>query len=128
LGELEIGCLVDKLIGNTLDSTDTGDLKIRRNPEGIIFNVFVQPRSSKNAVVGLHGDAIKIKLTAPPVDNAANKMCLKFLAKELKVSKSSIKIVAGHTSRNKQVLLKDDHQRPTAIDYHRLENLIKSLL
>ena len=83
-------------------------LDIRKIPEGMVFKVLIQPRSSKNMIAGLHGDALKIKLTAPPVDNAANQMCIKFLAKSLEVSKSSLEIVAGHTSRNKQVLLRSD--------------------
>ena len=78
---------------------------IRQKPEGLVFNIRVQPRSSKNQVAGLYGDAIKINLTAPPVDNAANKACSAFLAGLLSVSKSSVKIVSGHTGRNKQVLV-----------------------
>jgi len=58
-------------------------LFIREHPEGIVFKVFVQPRSSKNQIVGAHGDALKVKVTAPPVAGAANRMCLKFLAKNL---------------------------------------------
>ena len=100
---------------------------MRRNPEGIIFKVFVQPKSSKNIIVGLHGDALKIKLTAPPVENAANAMCVKFLAKALSVSKSSIEIIAGHTSRNKQVLLKTGQASITAEAYKRLEQLVEKL-
>ncbi len=111
-----------------LDSASKGSLNIRRNPAGIIFKIFVQPKSSKNVVVGLHGDALKIKLTAPPVDNAANKMCLKFLAKALGVSKSSIDIIAGHTSRNKQVLLKSDKVSLAANEYNRLEQLVENLI
>lgn len=68
--------------------------------------VYVQPRSSKNMIAGLHGDALKVKLTAPPVDNAANKMCIQYLAKQLKIAKSSLEIVSGHTSRFKQVLIR----------------------
>ncbi len=72
-------------------------------------------------ISGLHGDALKIKLTAPPVDGAANKMCVEYLAKCLKVSKSSLEIVSGHTSRTKQVLVqcKNDKER------ERLKHLIE---
>lgn len=52
-------------------------------------------------VSGLYGDALKIKLTAPPVDGAANKMCIQFFAKLFGVSKSSIEIIAGQSSRSK---------------------------
>ncbi|MEJ2169053.1 MAG: DUF167 domain-containing protein [Desulfobacterales bacterium] len=109
------------------DSANKGGLIVRRHPEGVVFKVFVQPKSSKNAVVGLHGDALKIKLTAPPVDNAANAMCVKFLAKVLSVSKSSVEIIAGHTSRNKQVLLKADQRSTAAGEYKHLEQLVEKL-
>lgn len=74
-------------------------------PEGILINILVQPRSSQNAIVGEHKDALKIKLTAPPVEGAANKSCIDLLAKCLKVSKSSIEIKLGHTGRSKAILI-----------------------
>ena len=80
-------------------------LFIKETPGGLIFKVRVQPRSSRNQVSGLYGDALKINLTAPPVDNAANKACVAFLAKLLSVAKSSVTIVSGHTGRNKQILV-----------------------
>jgi len=78
---------------------------IDEHPRGLVLKIFVQPRASKNMIAGIHGDALKIKLTAPPVDGAANKMCLQFLAKWLKVSKSSLEIIAGETARNKTILI-----------------------
>lgn len=80
-------------------------MPLKDHPQGLTVKVFVQPRSSKNAVTGLHGDAVKLKLTAPPVGGAANKMCVAFLAKRLKLPKSSIEILSGQSSRNKQLLL-----------------------
>lgn len=65
------------------------------------------PRSSKNALAGLHDDALKIKITAAPVKGAANKMCIQFLAKSLNLPKSALEIVSGHTGRNKKILIKD---------------------
>jgi uncharacterized protein len=116
-----------KRTGRNLDYANKGELSVRRNPQGIVFKVFVQPKSSQNMIVGLHGDALKVKLTAPPVDNAANMMCVKFLAKALKVPKSSLDIIAGHTGRNKQVLLKAGHSGITAEEYNRLEQLIEKI-
>jgi uncharacterized protein (TIGR00251 family) len=78
---------------------------IHEKPEGLVFRIRVQPRSSKNQITGLYGDALKINLTAPPVDNAANKACGAFLAGLLSVAKSSVTIVSGHTGRNKQVMV-----------------------
>ena len=76
---------------------------IKEDPQGITFKVYIQPRSSQNMIVGPHGDAVKIKLTAPPVDNAANNMCVEYLAKTLKIPKSTIDIVSGHNSRTKRI-------------------------
>ena len=79
---------------------------IQEKPDGLIFKIRVQPRSSRNQVTGLYGDALKISLTAPPVDNAANKACAAFLADLLSVAKSSVAVVSGHTGRNKQVMVR----------------------
>jgi len=81
-------------------------LWMQETPEGIVFKVVVQPRGAANEIVGLQGDALKIKLTAPPVDGAANKMCVQFLAKSLKVPKSDVIIVQGQRSRAKKVLVR----------------------
>ncbi|MEJ2285521.1 MAG: DUF167 domain-containing protein [Desulfobacterales bacterium] len=102
-------------------------ISIRKTPEGLAFKVLVQPRSSKNMIAGLHDGALKIKLTAPPVDNAANKMCLKFLAKSLGVAKSNLEIIAGHQSRHKQILLRTDDFESSPAEYQRLKDLIKRL-
>jgi uncharacterized protein (TIGR00251 family) len=72
--------------------------------QGLIFRIHVQPRSSRNQVVGIHDDAIKIKITAPPVDDAANRMCIELLSKNLHVASSLLEIVSGRTSRSKKVL------------------------
>ena len=76
--------------------------------DALLFRIYVQPKSSKNVIAGLHadplkGDALKVKITAPPVDGAANTMCIKFFAKLLGVSKSSLEIVSGHTARTKRL-------------------------
>jgi len=71
--------------------------------DGIILNLHIQPRASKNEVCGVQGDALKIRLTSPPVDGAANKLCCEFLAKLFHVSKSSVEIISGETSRHKRV-------------------------
>lgn len=58
-------------------------------------------------IAGLHGDSLKLKITAPPVAGAANQMCLEYLAKRLKISKSSLEIVSGHKNRTKHIMVKD---------------------
>ncbi len=103
-------------------------LFIKEKPDGVVFKVFVQPKSKKNMIVGLYGDALKIKLTAPPVDGAANKLCIKYLAKCLVVPKSSLEIISGHTSRTKQVLLRFKENKTDKTERERLRHLIESLL
>ncbi len=78
---------------------------LKKHADGISFKIRVQPRSRKNMVVGVLDDALKIKLTAPPVDGAANALCVKFLAKQLNVPKSSLSIVSGETGRIKIIRL-----------------------
>ena len=65
------------------------------------FKVRLYPRSKKEAINGLQDDALKIWVKAPPVDGKANAALIKLLSKHLGVSKSSISVVAGHTSRTK---------------------------
>jgi hypothetical protein len=103
-------------------------LQINQRPDGISFKVFVQPKSSQNTIVGLHGDALKIRLTAPPVDNAANKLCIKYLAKCLKVSKSTLEILSGHTSRNKLLLFKCQTATPDKTAFSQIQKRIEALI
>jgi uncharacterized protein len=70
---------------------------------GITFAVKIQPRARRNAIVGELGDALKIALTAPPVEGRANEACIEFLADLLDVTRASITIVSGQSSRNKVV-------------------------
>ncbi len=102
---------------------------VQENAQGLTLKVFVQPRSSKNMIAGLHGDAIKIKLTAPPVDGAANKMCVNYLAKCLNVPKSSIEILSGHSSRTKRLYVHYKKEKESAgLEPERIKRLLASLL
>jgi uncharacterized protein (TIGR00251 family) len=76
---------------------------IQNSPTGVTFAIKVHPRAKKNAINGQVGDALKISLTAPPVDGKANAACIEFFAKLLKVPRSSVTIAAGETSRNKMI-------------------------
>ncbi len=69
----------------------------------IILKVYLQPKSSRNEIIGPFRDGIKIKVTAPPVEGKANETFIRFLAKELGISMSSIEILKGHRSREKIV-------------------------
>jgi uncharacterized protein (TIGR00251 family) len=70
---------------------------------GASFRVRVHPRAKNNAVSGALGDALKVSLTAPPVEGRANDACIELFAKLLKVPRSSVTIAAGQTSRNKVI-------------------------
>jgi len=78
-------------------------LDIREYNEGVMFSVIVQPRSKKNEIVGIHGGALRVKVTAPPVEDAANKALRKLLSRTLGASKSSIDIIKGRTSPRKLI-------------------------
>jgi len=67
------------------------------------FKVKVHPRANKNAITGEVGDALKVAITAPPVEGKANEACIEFFAKLLKVPRSSVSIASGQTSRNKVI-------------------------
>ncbi len=69
----------------------------------VSFTVRVVPRASKNQIVGMEGDAVKIRLAAPPVEGKANDVLVKFLASLLGVPRSSVEIIAGRSSRNKAI-------------------------
>ncbi len=66
---------------------------------------YVQPRASKTEVVGRHGNAIKIRVKAPPVDGAANEELIRFLAKRFKVPRKAVELVSGSSSRHKQIAI-----------------------
>lgn len=67
------------------------------------LGVHVQPRAARSEIVGVHGDALKVRLTSPPVDGAANEALVKFLADTFAVGRRAVRIVAGEHSRSKIV-------------------------
>lgn len=69
--------------------------------KGSLLRIYLQPKSSNNEVVGPYRDGIKVKVTAPPIEGKANEALIRFLAKELGISPSSIEIIKGHHSREK---------------------------
>ena len=74
---------------------------------GIILKLHVSPNSAKTHISGMHGDSLKLRLKAPPVDGKANKELIKFINTSLKSKKVKCELVNGQTSRDKRVLLKD---------------------
>ena len=80
-------------------------LTVSETSDGCTFYVRVVPRSRRDEVVGLHGDALKVRLVAPPEKGRANQALRKLLAHRLGVAVSSVEILSGHTSRQKRVLV-----------------------
>jgi uncharacterized protein (TIGR00251 family) len=78
-------------------------IPIQESAGGVTFAVKVHPRAKKNAITGELGDALKVALTAPPVEGKASEACIEFFAKLLKVPRSSVSIAAGQSSRNKVI-------------------------
>lgn len=78
-------------------------LDVRPRAGGVRFSVRVQPRAATEGVGGVHGGALKVRLSAPPVDNAANEALVALLARELDVPRRAVRIVAGATGRTKVI-------------------------
>ena len=72
-----------------------------------ILKLRIVPNARRSEVVGVHGDAIKVKVQAPPVDGKANEALREFLARQLQVPSRSIEIVGGEKSRDKTVAIAD---------------------
>ena len=73
------------------------------SPGGVRINLQVQPRASRTEVVGFHGDALKVRVAAPPVDGAANEAIIRFFADRLDVGRQRVRVVRGASGRRKVV-------------------------
>lgn len=82
--------------------------------DGVVLSIKVIPNSSKNELVNSE-TGLRLKITAPPVDNKANKFVIEFLSKKFKVPKTSIKILRGETSREKTILFMTDLEKCNSI-------------
>lgn len=76
---------------------------LRPDGDGVVLTLHIQPGAKKTEVAGLHGDALKIRLAAPPVDGKANEALVAFVAKTLGVPKANVELVSGQTSRAKRL-------------------------
>ncbi|MEJ2098505.1 MAG: DUF167 domain-containing protein [Desulfobacterales bacterium] len=103
-------------------------ISIRKQARGIVFKVFVQPRSSTNRIVGVYGDALKVSVTAPPVSGAANQMCIKFLAKQLAIPSRLLEIISGHNGRTKRILYRADQANASEYKLEHFRQKIDSLI
>jgi uncharacterized protein (TIGR00251 family) len=78
-------------------------IPVQESSKGVSFAVKVQPRAKKNAITGNVGDALKLALTAPPVEGKANQAVIEFFADFFEIPRSSVSIASGETSRNKLI-------------------------
>ncbi len=90
---------------------------ITDSKEGAIIQVHATPRASKNQIQGLHGDALKIRLQAPPVDGKANDTLIEFLAQSLGIPQRQITLLSGQTSRQKRLSLQGVTAHQVAIAF-----------
>jgi len=81
-------------------------IPVRDTASGATFQVKVHPRAKKNAITGEAGEALKLALTAPPVEGRANEACIAFFAELLNVARSSVTIAAGESRRNKVICVR----------------------
>ena len=81
-------------------------LIVQDTKDGVILTVHIQPKASTTECVGIHGDAIKIRVAAPPVDGAANDELIQFIARRLSIPTASVRIHSGASGRHKRVLVK----------------------
>lgn len=85
---------------------------INESPGTITLTLHVQPGAKRTEVAGTHGDALKVRLAAPPVDGQANEALLSYLAAQFGVPKRQVELVSGYTSRKKRVQLIGATLRP----------------
>ncbi|MFO3904967.1 DUF167 family protein YggU [Enterobacter hormaechei] len=83
--------------------------------DGLVLRLYIQPKASRDTIIGLHGDEVKVAITAPPVDGQANAHLVKFLAKQFRVAKSQVLIEKGELGRHKQVKILNPQQIPTDV-------------
>lgn len=89
---------------------------IKETSNGLIIKLKIVPNSSRNELI-IEDDFLKVKVTAQPIDNKANKALVEFLAKQFKIPKSYIEIIKGNTSKEKTILISNinDTQRSFVI-------------
>lgn len=84
----------------------------RRDGDDVLLSCYLQPRASKDEVIGEHDGAVKIRIAAPPVDGEANDALVAFLAKQFGVAKRAVQIESGQTGRRKSVRIQQPSTLP----------------
>lgn len=91
-------------------------LAVWREENDLLLRLYIQPKASRDKIIGLHGDEIKVAITAPPVDGKANAHLAKYLSKQFKVAKGAIEIEKGELGRHKQIRILSPKQIPNEIE------------
>lgn len=87
----------------------------RQHADGLVLTLHVQPGAKQTQIIGLHGDALKIKLAAPPIEGRANEALLKFIAKVFDVSLRQVELKLGSQSRHKTVVISGSKIDPESL-------------
>ncbi|ELY2510113.1 YggU family protein [Cronobacter sakazakii] len=88
---------------------------VSKTVDGLVLRLYIQPKASRDSIIGLHGDELKVAITAPPVDGQANAHLVKYIAKQFRVAKSQVVIEKGELGRHKQVKIIEPQQIPTEV-------------
>ncbi|HKM97350.1 MAG TPA: DUF167 family protein YggU [Buttiauxella sp.] len=88
---------------------------VSQTADGLVLRLYIQPKASRDSIIGLHGDELKVAITAPPIDGKANAHLVKYLAKQFHVAKSQVVVEKGELGRHKQVKIIDPQQIPTEV-------------
>jgi len=78
----------------------------------LIITLRIQPRASRDEIIGPYGEALKVRITAPPVDGKANEYLIKFIAKQFGVTRRDVKLISGETGRNKRIVISEPKKFP----------------
>jgi hypothetical protein len=97
-------------------------IPVKETKAGVSFHIRVLPRSSRCEVAGIQDDALKLKITAPPVEGQANEECIRFLAEKLGVRKAQVQITGGLKSKHKTVAVSGITGRDLEAFLHNVEN------
>lgn len=90
---------------------------LRQATDGVLIQIHAAPNAKKTEIVGLHGDALKVRIHAPPVDGAANEELCRFFAQLLGVKQSAVSVAKGETSKSKTLSV-------TGLAFESAQNLI----
>ncbi|QYJ83512.1 MULTISPECIES: DUF167 family protein YggU [Shewanella] len=88
---------------------------VTKEEDDLVIRLYIQPKASRDQIVGPHGDELKVAITAPPIDGKANAHLCKFLAKQFKTAKGNILIEKGELGRHKQIRVVMPKEIPEAI-------------